>query len=240
MTTPHIDAPSDAFADTVLLPGDPLRARHIAETLFDDASLVTAVRGMLGFTGHYRGHRLSVLGSGMGIPSISIYATERVRHYGVRRLLRVGTCGAVQPELDLGDVIVAAGAGTDSVVNRRRFAGMDFPALASWSLLHQITAHGAETGARMVVGPIFSTDLFYAPEPDLLTTLSRMGILGIEMEAAGLYGLAAAEGVEALAVCTVSDHLLRHEHMTPAQRQSGVDTMLRLVLDALSDGKRTN
>jgi len=239
MSTAHIDAPPGAFADTVLLPGDPLRARHIAETLFDDAQLVTSVRGMLGFTGHYRGRRLSVLGSGMGIPSISIYATELVRHYGVRRLLRVGTCGGLQPGLALGDMVLAAGAGTDSLVNRRRFAGMDFPALASWPLLRLIAAQAAETGTPLAVGPVFSTDLFYAPEPDLLATLSRMGILGIEMEAAGLYGLAAAEGIEALAVCTVSDHLLRHEHMAPAQRQSGVDPMLRLVLAALGAEARS-
>lgn len=234
MSTPHIDAPAGAFADTVLLPGDPLRARHIAETLFEDATEVTAVRGMLGFTGHYRGRRLSVMGSGMGIPSISIYATELVRHYGVRRLLRVGTCGAVQDHLALGDVVVAAGAGTDSRVNRRRFGGMDFPAIASWPLLQAVARAAEARHAALSVGAVFSSDLFYAPEPDLVSTLSRMGVLAIEMEAAGLYGVAAAEGVEALAVCTVSDHLLRGEHMGAAERQSGVDAMLRLVLDAVS------
>lgn len=234
MSTPHIDAPAGAFADTVLLPGDPLRARHIAETLLDEAIQVTAVRGMLGFTGHYRGRRLSVMGSGMGIPSISIYATELIRHYGVRRLVRVGTCGALQPGLALGDVILAAGAGTDSATNRRRFCGMDFPALASWPLL-QALATQARIGAMPVqVGAVFSTDLFYAPEPELVATLSGMGILAVEMEAAGLYGVAAAEGAEALAVLSVSDHLLRHEHMSPTQRQAGIDPMLRLVLDALS------
>ncbi len=234
MTTPHIDAPAGAFADTMLLPGDPLRARHIAETLFDDAAEVTAVRGMLGFTGHYRGRRFSVMGTGMGIPSISIYATELVRHYGVRRLLRVGTCGAVQPGLALGDVVVAAGAGTDSRVNRRRFGGMDFPAIASWPLLQAVTRQAQADGMPLTVGAVFSTDLFYAPEPDLVDTLSRMGVLAIEMEAAGLYGVAAAEGAQALAICTVSDHLLREERMAPAERQSGIDTMLRLALDALA------
>lgn len=234
MSTPHIDAPAGAFADTVLLPGDPLRARHIAETLFDDATEVTAVRGMLGFTGHYRGRRLSVMGSGMGIPSISIYATELIRHYGVRRLVRVGTCGALQPGLALGDVILAAGAGTDSVTNRRRFGGMDFPALASWPLLQALATQARISAVPVQVGAVFSTDLFYAPEPELVATLSGMGILAVEMEAAGLYGVAAAEGAEALAVLSVSDHLLWHEHMSPAQRQAGIDPMLRLVLDALS------
>lgn len=234
MSTPHIDATPDAFADTVLLPGDPLRARHIAETLFDEAREVTAVRGMLGFTGHYRGTRLSVMGSGMGIPSISIYATELVRHYGVRRLLRVGTCGALQADLALGDVVVAIGAGTDSAVNRRRFGGMDFPAIGSWPLLRAVMREAEATGRSVRAGAVFSSDLFYAPEPDLVGMLARMGVLAIEMEAAGLYGVAAAEGAEALAVCTVSDHLLRGEQMSPAERQTGVDAMLRLVLDALS------
>lgn len=233
MSTPHIAAADGAFADTVLLPGDPLRARHIAETLFDDAEQVSAVRGMLSYSGHYRGQRLSVMGSGMGIPSIALYATELVRHYGVRRLLRVGTCGALQPALALGDVVIAAGAGTDSAVNRRRFAGMDFPAIASWPLLRKVTREAERIGLPHAVGAVFSSDLFYAPEPDLVPILSRMGVLAIEMEAAGLYGVAAAEGVQALAICTVSDHLLRGEHMPPGERQSGVDAMLRLVLDAL-------
>lgn len=233
MTTPHIDAPAGAFADTVLLPGDPLRARHIAQTLFDDAEEVTAVRGMLGYTGRYRGRRISVMGTGMGIPSISIYATELIRHYGVRRLLRIGTCGALQPQLALGDMVVAAGAGTDSRVNRRRFGGMDFPALASWPLLQAVTRQAEADRVPLTVGAVFSTDLFYAPEPDLVATLSRMGVLAIEMEAAGLYGVAPAEGAEALTVCTVSDHLLRDERMTPEARQSGVDAMVRVVLDGL-------
>lgn len=233
MSTPHIAAADGAFADTVLLPGDPLRARHIAETLFDDAEQVSAVRGMLGYTGHYRGRRLSVMGSGMGIPSIAIYATELVRHYGVRRLLRVGTCGALQPQLALGDVVIAAGAGTDSAVNRRRFAGMDFPAIASWPLLRTVTREAERIGLAHAVGAVFSSDLFYAPEPGLVPTLTCMGVLAIEMEAAGLYGVAAAEGAEALAVCTVSDHLPGGARMSPTQRECGLDAMLRLVLDAL-------
>jgi purine-nucleoside phosphorylase len=234
VSTPHINATTGAFADTVLLPGDPLRARHIAENLFDWATEVTHVRGMLGFTGEYRGRRLSVMGSGMGIPSISVYATELIRHFGVRRLLRVGTCGAVQPALALGDIIVAAGAGTDSMVNRRRFGGMDFPAIASWPLLRALSREAEMTSTAVAVGPVFSSDLFYAPESDLLEMLTRMGVLAIDMETAGLYGLAAAEGVEALSVCAVADNLVRGEHMTAHERESGVDMMVRLTLDTLS------
>jgi purine-nucleoside phosphorylase len=233
MSTPHIAAQPGDFAETVLLPGDPLRARHIATQLLEDARQVTAVRGMFGYTGRFRGRPISVLGSGMGIPSISIYATELVRHFGVRRLLRVGTCGALAPALALGDIVIALGAGTDSVVNRRRFAGMDFPATASWSLLRALTAAAERCAQPVTVGNIFSCDLFYPPEPELLQTLGSMGILALEMEAAGLFALAAAEGVEAAAALSVSDHLQRNEAMSPAQRESGLDPMLRLVLEAL-------
>lgn len=235
MSTPHISAAPGAFADTVLMPGDPLRARHIAQTLLEDAVEVTAVRGMLGYTGRFRGRPLSVMGSGMGIPSISIYATELVREYGVRRLVRVGTCGALQPQIAIGDLVLALGAGTDSAVNRRRFQGMDFPATASYALLRQVADRAAAVGQPLHVGNVFSCDLFYSPDPGLTDTLAGMCMLAIEMEAAGLYAIAAAHGVEALAVLTVSDHLRRAEAMTPEQRQNGIDPMLRLVLDALCD-----
>lgn len=233
MTTPHIEAAAGAFADTVLLPGDPLRARHIAERFFEAAEQVTGLRGMLGYTGYVRGQRISVMGTGMGIPSLSIYATELVREYGVRRLIRVGTCGALQAELALGDIVVALGAGTDSAVNRRRLAGLDLPATASWPLLHPLTRCAEARGQPLQIGNVFSADLFYPPEPDYVATLAAVGLLAIEMEAAGLYALAAAEGVQALTVLTVSDHLRRAESMPAEQRQHGIDPMLQLVLEAV-------
>jgi len=233
MSSPHINADPGSFADTVLLPGDPRRARHIATTLLQGAAEVTDVRNMLGYTGTWKGRRVSVMGAGMGIASTLIYAVELVRFYGVRRLVRVGTCGAVAPELKLGEVIVALGAGTDSRVNRIRFRDYDFPATASWPLVERVTLKARERGFPLRVGNVFSSDLFYHPDQELRPALQQLGFLAIEMEAAGLYGLAAELGVEALAVLTVSDHISHPEHMTPEQREQGVDGMTRLVLDAL-------
>lgn len=233
MSTPHIDAAEGAFATTVLLPGDPLRSQHIARKFFSDAVQVTSTRNMFGYTGFYRGQRISVMGTGMGIPSSSIYATELIRHYGVKRIVRVGTCGAVQDDLALGDLVLALSASTDSTVNRQRFAGMDFAAGASYSLLSSVADQARRGGVPVRVGNVFSADLFYSPKPDIADTLAAMGILAVEMEAAGLYGLAAEFGAEALAVLTVSDHLRHDAHMDANQRQTGVDTMTELTLDAL-------
>ena len=234
MSSPHLNADPGAFADTVLLPGDPRRAQHVAATLLDDAVEVTDVRNMLGFTGGWKGRRVSVMGTGMGIPSTLIYATELVRFFGVRRLVRIGTCGAVDPDLKLGDIVVAVGAGTDSSVNRIRFRGYDFPATASWPLLERVTRTARARGRALRMGNVFSSDLFYHPDTELRQALQRFGFLAIEMEAAGLYGAAAELGVEALAVLTVSDHISHPASMTPEQRETGVDDMTRLVLDALT------
>jgi len=232
MPTPHIDAAPDAFADTVLMPGDPLRARMIAERFLDGAVQVTGLRNMLGFTGSYRGRRLSVMGSGIGIPSCSLYATELIEHYGVRCLIRVGTCGAIAEPLQLGDLVLALGAGTDSGVNRQRFAGHDFAATASWPLLSALASTAATLGQPIHIGSVFSSDLFYSPDPGLIDALARMGILAVEMEAAGLYGVAAERGAQAVALLTVSDHLRRGESMSGAERERGLERMLRLALEA--------
>jgi purine-nucleoside phosphorylase len=220
MSTPHIDASDGAFAATVLFPGDPLRAQHIARRFLTDAAQVTSARNMFGYTGDYRGRRVSVMGSGMGIASSSIYATELIRHYGVKRIV-------------LGDLVLALSASTDSNVNRLRFAGMDFAAGASYPLLRQVADQAERAGVPVHVGNVFSTDLFYSPNPNISDRLAAMGILAVEMEAAGLYGLAAEFGAQALAVLTVSDHLRRDAHMDVHQRQTGVDAMIELTLDAL-------
>lgn len=233
MGTPHIEANPGDFADTVLLPGDPLRAAHIAQNILTDALEVTRVRAMGGYTGTWRGRRVSVMGTGMGIPSASIYGTELIREYGVKRLIRIGTCGAIDDGLALGDIVLAQGASTDSGVNRTRFKGMDYAAIASFELLSKVAAEAARRNVRVRIGNVFSADLFYGPDPTLVDTLSAMRILGIEMEAAGLYGLAAQYGAEALAVLAVSDHLRTHESWRPEQRQLGLDAMVRMTLDAV-------
>ena len=234
MATKHMNAAPGDFAETVLMPGDPLRAQYIADSFLDDARQVTDVRNMLGYTGTWKGQPVSVMGAGMGIPSTLIYATELVRYYGVKRLVRVGTCGAVAPSLHLGDIIVALGAGTDSMVNRIRFRGYDLPATASWPLVELVTRTARERGRPLQVGNVFSSDMFYHADEQLRPMLAKLGILAIEMEAAGLYGAAAELGVEALTVLTVSDHISHPGGMTPEQRETGVDDMTRLVLDALT------
>jgi purine-nucleoside phosphorylase len=231
--TPHISAPPGAFAETVLLPGDPLRARFIAERFFDDAVQVTAVRGMLGYTGHYRGRRLSVMGSGIGMPSCCLYATELVRGYGVRRVLRVGTCGAVDERLALGDIVLALGAGTDANCNRQRFAGYDLPATASWALLQRLASVAQSRHIQLFVGNVFSSDQFYGGAPSLLALLQAQKILAIEMEAAGLYAVAAEHGVEAAALLTVTDHLPSGAGWPSERREQDLLPMLGLALDAL-------
>lgn len=233
MATPHINAEPGDFAPSVLLPGDPLRAKHIADTFLSDVRQVNDVRNMLGFTGTYDGLEVSVMGSGMGIPSSSIYATELVKDYGVEHLIRVGSCGAVQPDLALRDVIIAAGACTDSVVNRTRYGGMDFAAIADAQLLVAAIQAAQDADIDVHVGNIHSADLFYTPDAEVFQTMKAMGVLGVEMEAAGLYGIAAEYGAKALTICTVSDHILNEEYTSSEERQTTFDEMVELALETV-------
>ncbi len=231
--TPHISAQAGDFAEAVLLPGDPLRAKHIAEHHFDDARQVTAVRNMLGFTGSYKGMPVSVMGTGMGIPSVSIYATELIAEYGVRRLVRVGSCGAIAEDVKLRDIILAVGACTDSQVNRRRYGGNDFAAVADFGLLRAAAQAGEAAGISIRAGLVHTADLFYEPAAKPFEIMAKMGVLAAEMEAAGLYGLAAERGARALAILTVSDHLITGESTSSDERQTTFDDMVHLALEAL-------
>lgn len=234
MGTTHIGARPGQIADTVLLPGDPLRARFIAEQFLTDASEVTGVRNMLGYTGFYRDMPVSVMGGGMGIPSNCIYATELAQHYGVRRLLRVGSCGAVADSAALGDLVIGLGACTDSGVNRTRFGGLDFAATADFELTRALVDAARAGGRSPAVGNLFSSDLFYNPNAEsLFAMLKRYGIVGIEMEAAGLYGVAAECRIRAATLCTVSDHVLRGEEMSAGERERGFAAMIDVALEAL-------
>jgi len=233
MATPHISAEKGDFAASVLLPGDPLRAQHIADNFLDDAHQVTAVRNMLGFTGTYQGVPVSVMGSGMGIPSASIYATELVTQYDVERLIRVGSCGALQPDLVLRDVILGIGACTDSGVNRVRYGGHDFAATADFELLRAAADAAAAAGVEVRVGNIHSADLFYNPEDGVFERMRDMGVLAVEMEAAGLYGVAAENGARALTILTVSDHILKGEETTAEERETTFDDMVKIALEAV-------
>jgi purine-nucleoside phosphorylase len=231
MATIHINAEPGDFAPTVLMPGDPLRAKHIAERFLEGARRVADVRNMLGFTGSYQGNRVSVMAHGMGIPSASIYCTELIRDYGVKRVIRVGSCGTVHPAVRLRDIVIAMGASTDSAVNRNRFAGHDLAALASFELVRRAVAAAKHRGLSFHVGNIFSADLFYTPDPAVFDLMERYNILGVEMETAGIYTLAAELGAEALAVCTVSDLIRSGTALSPAERQTSFDEMIALALE---------
>ncbi len=231
MATPHINAEPGDFAPTVLMPGDPLRAKYIAETYLDGAKQVCDVRSVLGFTGSYHGLGLSVMAHGMGIPSASIYFSELMQHFGVKRIIRVGSCGTSHPEVELRDIIIALGASTDSAVNRMRFGGHDLAALASFNLVRHAVDIAEARDLPHHVGNIFSADLFYTPEPELFALMAKYRILGVEMESAGLYPLAAEHGAEALAVCTVSDNIRTGERLSSADRQTSFNDMIELALE---------
>jgi purine-nucleoside phosphorylase len=207
MATKHMNAAPGDFAETVLMPGDPLRAQYIADTYLEDARRVTDVRNMWGFTGKYKGEPVSVMAHGMGIPSVSIYCHELITEYGVKRVIRVGSCGTSHPDVKLRDIIIAMGASTDSNCNRMRFGGYDLAALASFELVEKAVAAAREAGIRYHVGNIFSADLFYTPDPDMFETMAKYNVYGIEMEAAGIFPIAAENDAEALAICTVSDDI---------------------------------
>ncbi len=230
--TPHINASADDFADVCLLPGDPLRAEFIAEFFLSEVKKVNAVRNMLGFTGLYQGRRISVMGSGMGIPSISIYAKELITEFGVKTLIRVGSCGAIDRDIELRDIIIASGACTDSVVNRTRFDGMDFAAIPDFRLTQSLVDAADKIGEKVHIGNTFSADLFYTPRSDRFTLMEKMGILGVEMEAAGLFGVAAEYGAKAAAICTVSDHILKGGELSSEERQGGFDAMMKVALES--------
>ncbi|MGL4473793.1 MAG: purine-nucleoside phosphorylase [Shewanella sp.] len=233
MATPHINAVDGAFAETVLFPGDPLRAKFIAETFLENVEQVTDVRNMLGFTGTYKGKKVSVMGSGMGIPSCSIYATELIKDYGVKNLIRVGTCGAISTDVKVRDVLIGMGACTDSQVNRLRFQNQDFAAIADYDLLSAVVDSAKARGTKVRVGNVFSADLFYTPNPSMFDTMEKMGILGVEMEAAGLYGVAHEFGARALCVVTVSDHIRTGEATTSDERQTSFNEMIEMTLEAV-------
>ncbi len=227
----HIGAKQNEIAETILLPGDPLRAKYIAETFLEGATCYNEVRGMLGFTGTYKGERISVQGTGMGVPSISIYINELMQSYGVQNLIRVGTCGAIQKDVKVRDVIIAMSASTDSQMNRLTFGGVDYAPTASFPLLKKAYDAGVSKGLNLKVGNVFTADMFYNDNAEL-EKWANYGILAIEMETAALYTLAAKYDRQALSVLTVSDHILTGEETTAEERQMTFNDMIEVALDA--------
>ncbi|MCR9158709.1 MAG: purine-nucleoside phosphorylase [Rhodobacteraceae bacterium] len=230
--TVHIGAQKGDIAETVLMPGDPYRAKWAAETFLTDVRLVNEVRGMLGFTGTWNGHPVTIQGSGMGMPSLSIYANELIRDYGAKTLIRIGSCGGMQPHVGIRDVIIAMTASTLSTPSRGIFKELNFAPCADWSLLRAAVAAAEEKGTKTHVGGIYSSDVFYDERPDLNEQMTRHGILGVEMEAAELYNLAARHSVRALAVLTVSDHLQTGEALPSEDRERSFGDMVEIALTA--------
>ncbi len=227
----HINAPEGAIADAVLLPGDPLRAKFIAENFLENPQCYNEVRGMYGFTGTYKGKRVSVQGTGMGQPSLSIYVNELFQFYGVQKAIRVGTCGSVQKDVALRDVILAQGACSDSGLNAMRFNGLHFAPIADYGLLSSAYKAAKDLGITPHVGNCVSSDMFYDPKSNW-KLWAEYGALGIEMEAAELYTLAAKFNRKALAVLTVSDHILLGGETTAEERQTTFTNMMKIALEA--------
>lgn len=229
----HIHAKPGEIAENILLPGDPLRAKYIAETFLEDATCYNEVRGMLGYTGTYKGKKVSVQGTGMGIPSISIYVNELIREYGVKNLIRVGSCGAIQKDMHVRDVILAMTASTDSNMNRLAFSGIDYAPCANFDLLNKAFQIGSQQGISIKAGNVLSADVFYRDNMDLVKKLGDYGVLAVEMETTALYTLAAKYGAKALSILTVSDHIFTGEDTTAEERQTTFNEMAVIALETL-------
>ena len=230
----HIGAEPGQIAERVLMPGDPLRAKWIAETYLEGATCYSSVRNMFGFTGRYKGVEVSVQGSGMGMPSCSIYTHELINDYGVKTLIRVGSCGAITDQLHLRDVIAASGSSTDSAMNRLRFDGLiDYAPVADFHLLRAAVDAAEARGIQMHVGPILAADAFYTDRPDLYDRLAEYGVLAVEMESAALYTIAARYRARALTILTVSDHIKKGEHTSAQEREQTFSQMIEVALDAV-------
>ncbi len=228
----HLNAKENQIAPTVLLPGDPLRAQHIAQTFFENPVQHNTVRGMLGFTGTYRGQPVSVQGTGMGMPSAGIYVHELIHSYGAKTLVRVGTCGSYQPDVHVRDIVLGQAACTDSNLNFTRFAGLSYAPIADFGLLMAAYQRAQARGFAAHVGNIMSSDIFYQDDPHAFQMWADHGVLAVEMEAAALYTQAAKAGVRALTILTVSDHLVTNEVTTAEERQSTFNQMTQVALEA--------
>ncbi len=228
----HINAGPNDIADTVLMPGDPLRAKFVAENFLENATLYNEVRGMYGYTGTYQGRKISVQGSGMGIPSFLIYSTELIKFYNVKKIIRIGTCGAIKKSVKVRDLILGMSANTTSNINKTRFGGYDFAPTADFSLLQAAYQAAVDKGLsdKTHVGPILSTDEFYGHDEWLNERYASYGVLGVEMETAGLYTVAQQYGIKALAILTVSDHIITGEATSANEREQTFTDMMEVAL----------
>jgi purine-nucleoside phosphorylase len=229
----HIGASVGDIAETILLPGDPLRAKHVAETFLKDAVCYNEVRGMYGYTGYYEGKRISVQGTGMGVPSVSIYANELIREYGVKNLIRIGTAGSLREEIKVKEVVIAMAASTTSAVNWNKFRGADFAPTADFELLMKAYKAAQELNIPIKAGNVLTSDEFYEEDPGFYKKWADYGVLCVEMETAALYTIAARYGVKALSIFTISDNVVTHETCTTGERQSSFNEMVQIALNTI-------
>jgi len=227
----HIGASENEIAPRILLPGDPLRAKFIAENYLEDARLYNEIRGMYGYTGTYKGKEISVQGTGMGMPSHSIYVHELINFYGVKTLIRVGSCGSMQPNIVLRDIVLAISASTDSAITSRLLNGMNFAPTADWELIATAAKNARNLGIDIKAGSVLTTDVFYKEDSESWKNWSKYGVLAVEMEAAALYALASRFGVKALCILTVSDSLVSREETSAMEREKTFTQMMKLALE---------
>jgi purine-nucleoside phosphorylase len=235
--TPHIEAARGDFAETVLMPGDPLRAQALAKNYLQDVRQVNSVRNMLGFTGTFNGKAVSIMGSGMGMPSISIYAHELFDYYGVKQIIRVGTCGGLLADMQVGDLVLASAASTDSAMNRQRFSNWDFAAGADFDLLTRVHDLAVKKGLNIRTGNVFASDWFYHPDESFIEQVQKMGILALDMESAALYALAQQHGRRALTILSVSDVIPTGERASHETRQNAFGAVIEVVLEAVLEAE---
>ena len=231
MATPHIGANKGDIAETILLPGDPLRAKYIAETFLENVVQYNNVRGMLGFTGTYKGKKVSVQGTGMGVPSIGIYAYELIAEFGVKNLIRIGTAGSYQENVKIRDVVLAMSASTDSAINKLRFNGADYAPTANAEMLFKAHEIAKQKGLNVKVGNVFTSDTFYGDDPNAWKKWAKFGVLCVEMETAQLYTTAAKLGANALTLLTISDSFITHEVTSAEERQTTFNEMIEVALE---------
>ncbi|WAI11720.1 MAG: purine-nucleoside phosphorylase [Buchnera aphidicola (Macrosiphum albifrons)] len=233
MSTPHINSKKNDFSDVVLMPGDPVRAKYIAEKYLNNYIQVNNTRLMLAYTGFYKNRKISIMSHGIGIPSASLYTRELIVEFNVKKILRIGTCGAVRDDIKLRDIVISMGASTDSKVNRIGFNNHDFSAIADFDMIYNIVSVAKKMKTKISIGNFFTTDSFYNDDDEMIKILKKYNIIGVDMETAGIYGVASKLKVQALSICTVSDHIVKKESLSSTERESSFNDMIELALESV-------
>lgn len=232
MSTPHINSKKNDFSDVVLMPGDPVRAKYIAEKYLSKYIQINNTRLMLAYTGFYKNKKISIMSHGIGIPSASLYSRELITEFNVKKIIRIGTCGAVQDDINLRDIVISMGACTDSNINRIKFNNYDFSAIADFDMICNAVNISKKMNISVSVGNFFTTDSFYNDDINMLNLLKKYNIIGIDMETAGIYSVSAELHAKALSICTVSDHLFKKEYLSSQDRESSFNNMIEIALES--------